>query len=84
VEQSRKDRFWGAILERDGVLRGENRLGQLLTELREELLACKQAGEESRLLRVEPPPIPDFLLLGKPIDVIDNTDPQKPPARGDR
>lgn len=84
VEQSRKDRFWGAVLERDGVLRGENRLGRLLMELREELRACKQAGEESRLLRVEPPPIPDFLLLGKPIAVIDNTDQQKPPARGDR
>jgi hypothetical protein len=71
VEQSRKDRFWGAVLERDGVLRGENHLGRLLMELREELAACKQAGEESRLLRVVPPEIPDFLLLGQPIGVIE-------------
>jgi ribA/ribD-fused uncharacterized protein len=71
VERSRKDRFWGAVLERDGVLRGENRLGRLLMELREELLACTRAGEESRLLRVEPPQIPDFLLLGKPLGMIE-------------
>src|SRR5262249_57493680 len=80
VEQSRKDRFWGAVVEADGVLRGENRLGQLLMELRDELLAAKVAGQESRLLRVEPPQVPDFLLLGKPIAAIDSTGPQKPPA----
>src|SRR5215831_8450044 len=45
VERSRKDRFWGGVLEADGVLRGENRLGRLLMELREELLACKLAGQ---------------------------------------
>ncbi|MCX7664822.1 MAG: NADAR family protein [Gemmataceae bacterium] len=84
VEQSRKDRFWGAVLEGDGVLRGENRLGWLLMELREELLACKQAGEESRLLRVEPPQIPDFMMLGKPVAVIDSTSQQKPEDRVDR
>jgi len=71
VERSRKDRFWGAVLEADGVLRGQNRLGRLLMELREELLACKQAGQESRLLRVEPPQVTDFLLLGQPVQVID-------------
>jgi ribA/ribD-fused uncharacterized protein len=36
VERSRKDRFWGAVLEEDGVLRGENQLGRLLMELRDE------------------------------------------------
>jgi type I restriction enzyme S subunit len=71
VERSRSDRFWGAVLERDGVLRGQNRLGQLLMELREELLACRAAGQESRLLRVEPPPVLDFLLLGQVIGVIE-------------
>jgi ribA/ribD-fused uncharacterized protein len=84
VERSRKDRFWGAVLEKDGVLRGENRLGLLLMELREELLACRAAGQESRLLRVEPPQISDFLLLGKPIAVIDSTGQQKPAAGDDR
>ena len=38
VERSRKDPFWGAVLEADGVLRGENRLGLLLMGLRDELL----------------------------------------------
>jgi ribA/ribD-fused uncharacterized protein len=84
VERSRKDRFWGAVLEKDGVLRGENRLGLLLMELREELLACRAAGQENRLLRVEPPQVPDFLLLGKPIAVIDSTGQQKPAAGDDR
>jgi ribA/ribD-fused uncharacterized protein len=73
VERSRRDRFWGAVLEADGVLRGQNRLGLLLMELRDELLACHVAGQESRLLRVEPPQMSDFLLLGKPIAVIDST-----------
>jgi type I restriction enzyme, S subunit len=71
VERSRKDRFWGAVLEKDGVLRGQNRLGLLLMELREELLACRAAGQESRLLRVEPPQVPDFRLLGQAIGVIE-------------
>jgi ribA/ribD-fused uncharacterized protein len=84
VERSRKDRFWGAVLEKDGVLRGENRLGRLLMELRDELLAAKVAGQESRLLRVEPPQVPDCLLLGKPIGVIDSTGQQKPAAGDDR
>jgi ribA/ribD-fused uncharacterized protein len=82
VERSRKDRFWGAALEKDGVLRGENRLGLLLMGLRDELLACRAAGQESRLLRVEPLQIPDFLLLGQAIAVIDSTGRQKP-ATGD-
>src|SRR5262245_47122211 len=71
VERSRKDRFWGAVLESDGVLRGENRLGRLLAELRDELLACKVAGQEGRLLRVEPPQVADFLLLGQAIGVVE-------------
>jgi ribA/ribD-fused uncharacterized protein len=84
VERSRRDPFWGAVLEKDGVLRGQNRLGQLLVELREELLACGAAGQESRLLRVEPPQVPDFLLLGQPIAVIDSTGQLKPAAGDER
>jgi ribA/ribD-fused uncharacterized protein len=83
VERSRKDRFWGAVLEADGVLRGWNRLGLLLMGLRDELLAAKVAGQEDRLLRVEPPQVPGFLLLAKPIAVIDGTGQQKPAARAD-
>jgi type I restriction enzyme S subunit len=71
VERSRKDPFWGAVPDAGGVLRGENRLGRLLMELREEVLARKAAGEEARLLRVEPLPVADFLLLGQSISVVD-------------
>jgi ribA/ribD-fused uncharacterized protein len=84
VERSRKDRSWGAVLERDGVLRGQNRLGRLLMELRDELLACRAAGQESRLLRVEPPQVPGVLLLGQAVEVIDSTGQQKPAARDER
>jgi hypothetical protein len=59
------------VLEKDGVLRGQNRLGRLLMELREELLACKVAGQQSRLIRAEPLQIPDFLLLGQAIGVVE-------------
>jgi ribA/ribD-fused uncharacterized protein len=84
VERSRSDRFWGAVLEKDGVLRGQNRLGLLLMGLRDEMLACKLAGQESRLLRVEPPQVPDFLLLGKPIGVIEIAAGSNPADRGSR
>lgn len=61
VERSRKDRYWGAVLESDGVLRGENRLGRLLIELRCEL-AVKG---EAEVVRVAPPTILSFKLLGE-------------------
>jgi ribA/ribD-fused uncharacterized protein len=67
VERSRKDRYWGAVLEDDGVLRGENRLGRLLTELRDELAAKGEAG----VVRVDPPVIPDFRLLGEQIGAVE-------------
>jgi ribA/ribD-fused uncharacterized protein len=84
VERSRKDRFWGAVWEKNGMLCGQNRLGRLLMELRDELLACRAAGQESRLLRVEPPQVLGFLLLGQPIAVIDGKGQQKPTARDER
>jgi ribA/ribD-fused uncharacterized protein len=36
VERSRRDRFWGAVPSQDGVLEGQNMLGQLLVQLRDE------------------------------------------------
>lgn len=71
VEKSRRDRFWGAVEEKDGVLRGENWLGRLLMELREELAARGAAGEEAVLLRVPPPALADFCLLGREIGVVE-------------
>lgn len=69
VEMSKKDRFWGAVRDDDGVLRGANQLGRLLVELRDEAIAWKKAGREAESLRVAPLLIKDFLLLGRPIGV---------------
>ena len=66
VEKSRKDRFWGAVEDKEGVLHGCNQLGQLLMELRS-LIKTKSSKE---LTKVEPLDIPDFLLLNKPISTI--------------
>lgn len=66
VEESRKDDFWGAKTTGDGsTLVGMNVLGRLLMELREQV---KQQGREATL-DVVPPSIPQFLLLGRPIEV---------------
>lgn len=66
VEQSRKDDFWGAKAISDGnTLVGMNVLGRLLMELREQV---KEHGRDA-FLRVELPGIPDFQLLGRPIEV---------------
>lgn len=68
VEQSRKDDYWGAKLADDAgdILIGQNVLGRLLMELRERL-----KGEKDDMLKVVPPlGIPDFLLLGKPIETV--------------
>lgn len=63
VEESRKDDFWGAKPKDDGTLVGCNVLGRLLMELRAEL---KRPTAEA-LRRVEPIPLHDFNLYGKPI-----------------
>ena len=65
VEDSPKDRFWGAVADKEepAVLEGQNVLGRLLMELRDEL-----RGPNRRALTVvEPLAIDDFLLFGKPI-----------------
>lgn len=71
VEQSRKDDFWGAKVDRNGKLVGINVLGRLLMELREEIRS------ESRKSSTGVPPLnlSRFLLLGEPIaHVIGSTD----------
>jgi hypothetical protein len=78
VEQSRKDDYWGAKLaEASGdTLIGQNVLGRLLMELREKL----KDDTDGALKTVLPLGIPNFLLLGKPIEtvtVINSSDAQK-------
>ena len=66
VEKSRKDKFWGAVQSKENpdILEGENMLGILLMELRDELY---QSSNPAKFLTVEPLDIPDFLLYGEPI-----------------
>lgn len=67
VEQSFKDDYWGAKVAgiAGDILTGQNILGRLLMELRE--LLKNDAG--GALKTVLPLNIPDFLLLGKPIEI---------------
>ena len=66
VEESRRDDFWGAKRVGQHFLVGRNVLGRLLMELRE---VIKSSGRDA-FLHVEPPAIPQFLLLGSPITVL--------------
>ncbi|MGX9216935.1 NADAR family protein [Massilia varians] len=75
VEQSSKDDFWGAFSKSDGTLVGQNVLGRLLMELRMYLL--EDTNESLRV--VHPPNLPDFLLLGKPVETIDSRGEAPPP-----
>lgn len=67
VEQSRKDRFWGAVPIDSHTLEGQNVLGRLLVELRELSASSASASDISPL---RPVGIPDFTLLGRPIGVL--------------
>ena len=64
VEESNKDRFWGAIPFDDGSLNGINALGRLLMELREEMPIYLTNKELSPLK------INNFKLMGVPIEGI--------------
>ncbi|WP_275668642.1 DUF1156 domain-containing protein [Crenalkalicoccus roseus] len=66
VEESRKDDFWGAKPVEPDVLVGQNVLGRLLMELREEL----RDGERWPAAELAPLDLPEFLLLGRPIEPI--------------
>lgn len=69
VEDSAKDDYWGAVptAESTGTLVGRNVLGKLLVALRDRV---REFGVE-RLLHVEPPCLPDFLLYGEPIRAVE-------------
>ncbi len=74
VEDSRKDDFWGAIPSDSKTLVGMNVLGRLLMELRESI----KNGDELRC--VVPPEIPNFLLFGEPLQIVDfRADKSAPP-----
>lgn len=66
VERSGKDRYWGAIESEDGTLEGENVLGRLLMELRQEL----RTRSRDELSIVTPPRVDHFLLLGRPVGIV--------------
>lgn len=63
VEYSTKDSLWGAIPDGHGNLVGINALGRLLMELRAEI------DPDRPLLKVLPPNIDGFLLLGHEIGI---------------
>jgi len=69
VEDSRKDKFWGAVREKNdkNTFIGVNALGRLLMELRQKYMS------ESRydLLVVEPLRISNFKLFGEDIQRVD-------------
>lgn len=72
VEESYRDPFWGAKPVDSETLSGMNILGRLLVELREKL----RDPEVNRLWVVEPPPLPQFLLLNRQIGLIEITKPK--------
>jgi ribA/ribD-fused uncharacterized protein len=69
VEDSSKDPFWGAIKDKDNnsTLKGINALGRLLMKLRLEY----NSEQRFDLLYIEPLSIPNFLIYGEKITVID-------------
>ena len=77
VERSHRDRFWGTVLDHDGLLKGANVLGRLLMELRAEMWT----RERIELLTVEPPDVPNFRVLGQTVGVVSDRD---RPVRGKR
>jgi len=60
VEKSFKDQFWGAIPNNQGLLCGQNTLGRLLMDLRDEV--SRQSQDCFQI--VEPPAVSNFRLLG--------------------
>ena len=64
-----KSPFWGVVPDGDGF-RGENRLGELLMKLRDELID----SDNESLMVVEAPPHLGLKFLGYEIGVIDRSD----------
>ena len=62
VESSARDNFWGAIPQKDGTLVGTNALGRLLMGIRD---------DNPREMKVSPLSIPNFTMLGFPIQEVE-------------
>ncbi|MFK7797933.1 MAG: NADAR family protein [Aureispira sp.] len=69
VEDSRKDKFWGAVRDKndENSLIGVNALGRLLMELRQKYMSENRYD----LLIVQPLHIDNFKLFGEPIKRVD-------------
>ena len=65
VENSSKDRFWGAVPASDDYLQGQNVLGVLLGKLRTDWVIGQDSAHE-----VETPAISNCRLLGREIDAV--------------
>ena len=62
-----KNPFWGVVPDKDGF-RGENRLGELLMKLRDELID----SDNESLMVVEPPSHLGLKFLGEEMGVIED------------
>lgn len=74
VEHSRRDRFWGAVALNDEELEGQNVLGRLLMELRDQMREIGIPG----MSPLPPVAVKDFALLGEPIETIEMKQPNRP------
>jgi ribA/ribD-fused uncharacterized protein len=63
VEKSSKDAFWGAMYKDQFLLEGENTLGYLHMDLREDM----RNGLFDNFNIIKPPQISNFMLFGQPI-----------------
>jgi len=76
VEDSSHDQFWGTIPIKKDILVGQNILGRLLMELRQEL------NENNNALKtIKPLSIPNFTLLNKQIPIINANNLKKSPQK---
>lgn len=78
VEISMRDDWWGAVPGAEGTLRGCNVLGRLLMELRQDWRGQVFVPERP----IEPPAIPDFLINGELVGLVQAVTPSAPVLSG--